>query len=509
MTFGRNLFILCALFAVGAQAACDCTPDPGCFVVTCPTLSISSHPSAVILFGDVDISSSSSNPSFPSLVKITGGLTMTMNSAVTAFAFPNLLWIGEPNASLGNLYLSGNSKLQTVQMPRLTDIYGRYFVSGNPNLTTIDFGLLKNVQTNVLVHSNTAVCDFCTLCGLAAAKPALTSSPNSSTPLYPWSSFSSRCALTPTSNVTGCSACFSVPPVPPVPGCSPTPSAPPLSGCLAESNVTFHYNPVCGTNVTLPDIGNSGLNSTDLFTSSPSYGSWGNYPKMCTYFQTQAPWFSSSSDRTFAKALTNGGQSAGMTVMFWLRTPGSTANFQMLASTRLTNNAATPQIEGSLKGWNIYINTNYSTNPAWYSEGNGPYLGWLSFWWSQCGNVTALSNPITHGWRKFHILNLNSNSTDLNKFMHIGIVYDNINKIVTAYKNGLPIASQSGASMGYWPKICAINNTDVMSGAPALRFGQNNENGLHPANVALGDIRIYDYVATAEIASASNMCTAG
>lgn len=200
--------------------------------------------------------------------------------------------------------------------------------------------------------------------------------------------------------------------------------------------------------------------------------------------------------------------------MFWLRTTGAANNFQTIMSTRLTINGATPQIAGSLKGWNIYINTNFSTNPAWYSEGNGPFLGWLSFWWSQCGNVTT-SNPITHGWRKFHILDLNqyvngtfTANSNLNEFIHIAIVYDNLNKIVTAYKDGVAIRDQSATSMGYWPQICAINSTDANTGVPALQIAQNNENLFYPLlNSDLGDIRIYNRVVSeAEIVAAAAQC---
>ena len=490
---------------------------------------------------------------------------MTMNSVVVNVSLPQLIWIGDAglksgeNFSMkssppqGDLYFWGNSALRSLKLPRLADIYGKYFVSANPLLKTIDFSSLANVRSAPapsITHSDTAVCDFCTLCGLAQSKPGLTTSANTSVPLAGWSSFSSGCSsanstfTSVSTSPLGCNTCYVVSPTP---GCTPTPSISPSvslapsvcpsssssssssSTCNSTSNVTFHYNPACGGNTSLPDIGNSGLNRnfTDLSTSFPTYGTWPsnasntsvcanfNSTSVCTYFHTPAsgPWFSSSSARPFAKALTGVSPTGGLTIMFWLRTPGSTNNFQMVMSTRLTNNVNTPQIEGSLKGWNIYVNTNFSTNPAWYSEGNGPYLGWLSFWWSQCGNVSVPSNPLTHGWRKFHILNLNSNSTDLNKFMHIAIVYDNSARVVSAYKNGVLIRTQSETDMGYWPKICAINDTDVYSGASALRYGSNNEFPTYPsypANVDLGDIRIYNSaVSETEIASAFSKCVAG
>lgn len=523
----------CALLAVlaAARAACDCTPDPTCFVITCPTLSIGSHSSVVILFGSLDVSSAAANPAFPSLVKITGSLTMAMNSLATALSLPQLIWIGDSSLSIGDLSVWSNPALTSISLPRLTDIYGQYFVSGDANLTTLSLPLLTNVQAAPLTHAGTAVCNYCSLCALAAAKPSLSVSTNTSSPLNPWSVFSATCNATcdtcppppsaspspspsasqsPTASPTTSASPTSSPTRSASPTASPTTTATPSASAAPtcpQSNYSFHWDPACGNSTTLPDLGSSGLTTGSLFTTGASYGTWSAPP--CAFLRSQYPWFSSIPDRSLAIALTTVPPTGGLTVMFWLRTAGATSNFQSIMSTRLTINGATPQIEGSLKGWNIYINTNYSTNPAWYSEGNGPYLGWLSFWWSQCGNVTILSNPITHGWRKFHILNLNGNTTNpyLNTPFHVAIVYSNLLRSITAYINGSPVASISNSTMGYWPSICPILPTDPPSSNPSLRLGQNNENVLYPLSADLGSLSIHNAaLAPGDITSASSTC---
>lgn len=534
-------FILVLALCAAALAACGCAPDAGCIVITCPVLSVSSHASVVLLFGSLDVSGATSNPAFPSLVKITGDLAMVGNAAVTTLSLPLLNWIGDDTALIGDLHVVNNTALAAVNMPRLTDIYGRYVVAANPSLFTIVFGLLANVRSGgvpAFAHVGGLVCNYCSLCGLAANMPSLNVDAASVSTLYPWLAFSVGCAAadgscntcpvsptpsmtrsaTPTASMT---MSASVTPSPtrsatptasttasaaamPSPSAMPSPTPSPSLNC-SDPSASFRWDAACANDTVLLDIGQRAYAGSDLVTMFPTYGVWG----ACTYLRTQLPWFSSSSNRALATALTTVGPTDAMAVMFWLRTSGATGNYQAIMSARLTN-APTPQIEGSLKGWNIYINTNYSANPAWYAEGNGPYLGWLSFWWSQCGNVTVLSQPITHGWRKFHIMNLGANSTDLNKFMHIAIVYSNAERRVSAYKNGILIGEASEATMGYWPMICGVNSTDIVTGAPAIRLGQNNENLFYPASIDLADVRVYKSPVniTATIATAAARCIA-